>query len=54
MSLGRYPWCGRPLPGWDECPCRRECLKGKRKECLYPERRDEYYGEKALYGGRWP
>jgi len=49
-ELGRYPWCGAALPGWMECPARRLCLAGRLKHCDYPERRDEYYGELALYG----
>ena len=47
-NLGRYPWCGAPLPGWQECPAREACLKGELDYCEYPEREYEYKGERSL------
>jgi len=47
-ELGRYPWCGAPLPGWEPCPAREACLKGELDYCEYPEREYEYYGERSL------
>ena len=51
-KLGRYPFCGAPFPGWQECPLRRKCLAGKVEYCRYPERSLEYEVEKHIYG-RW-
>jgi len=48
-GLGRFPWCGAPLPGWQECPAREACLRGERKWCEYPEREWEYKGERLIY-----
>jgi len=51
-GMGYHPWCSTPFPGWQACPLRDACRKGVVKSCEYPERREEYYGERYIYE-RW-
>ena len=53
IELGRYPWCGAPFPGWEECDMREECLSGRAERCEYIEREYEYYGERSIYWAFW-
>lgn len=52
MRLGKFPWCGSPFRGWDECPNKQRCISGECAICEYQERRSEYYGEMSIYGCR--